>query len=71
MVTLFMIHALKLTLISLRMLLEAAQIATGCKSHTSHKELYTELGWMKLSDCRKSNKLKNYIVLLDLISLNI
>ncbi len=38
--------------------LEAARIATGCKSHTSHRQLYSELGWMKLSDRRESNKLK-------------
>ncbi len=39
--------------------LESAWIATGCKSHTSHRQLYSELGWIKLSDCRKSNKIKN------------
>ncbi len=38
--------------------LEAAQIATGCKNHTSHKQLYIELGWMKLSDHRENKKLK-------------
>ncbi len=38
--------------------LEAALIVTGCKSHTSHKQLYIELGWMKLSDCREGKKLK-------------
>ncbi len=38
--------------------LEAARIATGCKSHTSHGQLYSELGWIKLSDHRESNKLK-------------
>ncbi len=38
--------------------LEAAWIATGCKSHTCHTQLYSELGWIKLSDCRESNKLK-------------
>ncbi len=38
--------------------LEAAQITTGCKSHTSHRQFYSELGWIKLSDCSESNKLK-------------
>ncbi len=38
--------------------LEAARIATGCKSHTSHRQLYSELGWIKLSGRRESNKLK-------------
>ncbi len=38
--------------------LEAARIVTGCKRHTSHSQLYSELGWIKLSDCRESNKLK-------------
>ncbi len=38
--------------------LEAARIATGGKSHTSHRQLYSKLGWIKLSDCRESNKLK-------------
>ncbi len=38
--------------------LEAAQIAIGCESNTSQWQLYTELGWIKLSDCRESNKLK-------------
>ncbi len=38
--------------------LEAARIATGCKSHASHKQLYIKLGWMKLSDIRESKKLK-------------
>ncbi len=38
--------------------LEAARIATGCKSHTSHRQLYSELAWIKLSDRRESNKLK-------------
>ncbi len=38
--------------------LEAARIETGCKSHTSHKQLYIELGWMKLSDHRESKTLK-------------
>ncbi len=38
--------------------LEAARIGTGCKSHTSHKQLYIELGWMKLSDRRENKKLK-------------
>jgi hypothetical protein len=42
--------------------LEAARIATGCKSHTSHGQLYAELGWIKLSELRKSNKLKKIIL---------
>ncbi len=52
--------------------LEAARITTGCKSHTSHRQLYSELGWIKLSDRRESNKLKKTcIIYLDLRPLNI
>ncbi len=36
--------------------LEAVWIAKGCKSHTSHRQLYSELGWIKLSDCTERNK---------------
>ena len=37
--------------------LEAARIVTGCKSHTSHRELYHELGWQTLSQRRDVHKL--------------
>ncbi len=38
--------------------LEAAHIVTGCKSRTSHYQLYAELGWTKLSQGRELNNIK-------------
>jgi hypothetical protein len=37
--------------------LEAARIITGLRKGTSHAKLYTELGWVPLKECRRTNKL--------------
>ncbi len=42
-------------------LVPAAKIATGCESHTSHGQLYTEVGWIKLSDHREENCIAYHI----------
>jgi hypothetical protein len=33
------------------------KIITGLRKGTSHEKLYTELGWVPLKECRRTNKI--------------